>query len=96
VVQMSAARESQLRSILKALTYRATGTVTTFLVTLSVTGELTVALAVGGIEPLVKIVVYYVHERAWQRVPAGTIRRVSRRTRARARLFIRQLNRPDS
>lgn len=93
MVQMSAARESQLRSIFKALTYRATGTATTFLVTLMVTGEIALALAVGGIEPFVKIVIYYLHERAWQRVPAGTIRRVSRRSRARARLWIRKSTR---
>lgn len=69
------ARESQLRSILKAITYRITGTITTALITFGVTGEIMLALAVGSVEPFVKIVVYYVHERLWQRVPIGTIRR---------------------
>lgn len=71
------ARESQLRSILKAITYRITGTITTALITFFVTGEILLALAVGGIEPFVKIAVYYVHERLWLRVPIGTIRRLS-------------------
>lgn len=70
-------RESQLRSILKAVTYRITGTVATAAIAFGVTGELSTALAIGSIEPLVKIVVYYVHERAWQRVPRGTIRRIT-------------------
>ena len=74
MVQMSAARESQLRSILKALTYRLTGTLTTMGLTFAITGEIAAAIAIGSIEPLVKIVVYYLHERAWQRVPIGTIR----------------------
>ncbi len=74
--QQSGARESPLRSILKAITYRITGTVTTALITFAVTGELVTALAIGSIEPFVKLVVYYVHERAWQRVPIGTIRRI--------------------
>ena len=76
-------RESPLRSLLKAVTYRITGTVTTALITLAVTGEYMTALAVGSIEPFVKLVVYflhivyYLHERAWQRVPIGTIRRLA-------------------
>lgn len=69
------ARESQLRSILKAITYRVTGTITTAIITFWVTGEIMLALAVGSIEPFVKIIVYYVHERLWQRVPIGTVRR---------------------
>ena len=74
--EYATARESQLRSILKAITYRITGTITTGLITYFVTGELLLALAVGGVEPFVKIVVYYVHERLWQRVPIGTVRRI--------------------
>jgi uncharacterized membrane protein len=71
------ARESSLRSLLKAITYRITGTLTTALITFGVTGELKTALAVGSIEPFVKVVVYFVHERAWQRVPIGTVRRLA-------------------
>ena len=75
-------RESRLRSLLKAITYRITGTITTALIVLAVTGELAVAAAVGVVEPLAKIVIYYLHERAWQLVPRGTIQRLFlRRTR---------------
>lgn len=69
-------RESRLRSLLKAVTYRITGTFTTAAIVFFVTGELTIAFAVGFIEPLVKLVVYYVHERAWQLVPRYTVRRL--------------------
>ena len=69
-------RESALRSLLKAVTYRVTGTITTALVTWFVTGEFATALAVGSIEPFVKLIVYFVHERIWQRVPIGTVRRL--------------------
>ena len=72
-----AVRESTLRSLLKAITYRITGTLTTGAITFGVTGELATALAVGSVEPLVKLVVYYLHERAWQRVPIGTVRRLA-------------------
>lgn len=73
-------RESPLRSILKAITYRITGTVTTALIALVVTGEITVALAIGTVEPFVKLVIYYLHERVWQLVPRGTIRRAITRS----------------
>lgn len=73
-------RESSLRSVLKAVTYRITGTLTTAIVTFAVTGEFATAVAVGSIEPLIKIVVYYVHERAWQRVPIGMVRRLAHLT----------------
>jgi uncharacterized membrane protein len=70
-------RESALRSLLKAITYRVTGTITTALVTLLVTGEFATALAVGSIEPFIKLLVYFVHERIWQRVPIGAVRRLA-------------------
>ena len=70
-------RESALRSVLKAITYRITGSVTTALVTFGVTGEYATALAVGSVEPFVKLVIYFLHERAWQRVPIGTVRRLA-------------------
>lgn len=70
-------RESSLRSFLKALTYRITGTIATTAITLFVTGDVRTALAIGGLEPMVKIVVYYLHERAWQRVPLGWVRRLA-------------------
>jgi uncharacterized membrane protein len=70
-------RESQLRSIIKALTYRITGTVATAAITFAVSGEWRTALAVGSIEPVVKLLIYYVHERLWHRVRIGTIRRLA-------------------
>jgi uncharacterized membrane protein len=73
----SGVRESSLRSILKAITYRITGTITTAGITFLVTGQIATAIAVGSVEPFVKLVVYYLHERAWQRVPIGTVRRLA-------------------
>ena len=87
---LAAARESRARSVFKALTYRVTGTLTTMAITFGVTGEMTAALAVGSVEPLLKIVVYYLHERAWQCVPIGTIRRL----RASIKALPRTLRKP--
>lgn len=61
--------ESRLRSFYKAVSYRIIGTITTAAVALYVTGDASAALAIGAVEPLAKIVIYYLHERAWQALP---------------------------
>ena len=81
--------ESRLRSILKALSYRAIGTLTTFSITFAITGELVTAVAIGSVEPILKMIVYYFHERAWQRVPHGSIRNFERALAARLRKTLR-------
>lgn len=71
-------KESHLRSALKALSYRVVGTLTTGILAFAVTGDLSVSLTIVAIEPLVKTIVYYLHERVWQQVPRGTVRRLLR------------------
>ncbi len=73
-------RESWLRSLLKAVSYRILGTLTTTAMAYVVTGDAATSLLIGGLEPLVKTVLYYLHERAWARVPRGAVRRLLRNT----------------
>ncbi len=67
-------KESRLRSILKAFSWRIVATLTTVILTWSFTGEVDTALKVGTFEFFLKFAIYYLHERAWQMVPRGTIR----------------------
>lgn len=69
--------ESRTRSALKSLSWRIIATGTTAAIAYGVTGQIKIALAIGGIEFLLKIFVYYLHERAWQLVPLGTIRKLT-------------------
>lgn len=69
-------RESRTRSILKGVTWRILASITTMVVALGVTGKVDTALKIGGVEVFAKILIYYFHERAWARVPLGTVRRV--------------------
>ena len=71
-------KESHLRSVLKAITYRIVGTMTTGLLAYAITGDFRVSLTIVAFEPLVKTLVYYAHERIWQRVPRGTVRKLLR------------------
>ena len=69
-------RESHLRSVLKALTYRIIGSITTGILAYAVTRDFGASLTITAIEPLVKTIVYYLHERAWQVVPRGHVRKL--------------------
>lgn len=61
--------DSHARSVFKAFTWRIVATTTTAAIALFVTGEIGTALAIGGIEFLVKLLVYYLHERTWHLFP---------------------------
>ena len=61
-------KESKLRSLFKTLTWRITATLTTIGIAYFIIGDVSVALAIGGIEFFAKMVIYYMHERLWSKV----------------------------
>lgn len=63
--------ESSVRSIVKALTYRFWQSLNTFIISLIVTGKIDMAAAIVSIEVVVKIVVYFFHERIWTKIRWG-------------------------
>ena len=67
-------RESHLRSFLKTFSWRIIATTTTVTIAYFVIGDISPALKVGAIEFFAKMVIYYLHERAWQLVPRGSVR----------------------
>lgn len=69
-------KESHLRSILKGLTWRFIATGTIIAIAYFKTGDVTLALEIGAIEFVFKLLLYYLHERAWQLVPRGGIRKM--------------------
>ena len=60
--------DSRTRSLAKALSWRFTATLTTALIAYIVTGEIDTAVMIGGIEFILKFIIYYGHERAWHRI----------------------------
>ena len=66
-----ARNETRARSIAKALSYRAIGTIGTAGVAYLIAGKWSVAAAIGGAEVAVKIGIYFFHERIWDRVSFG-------------------------
>ena len=59
--------ESRRRSVAKSLSWRTVATLTTILIVLLFTGEIELAVAIGGVEVVAKLVIFYVHERLWQK-----------------------------
>lgn len=64
-------QETHARSLAKAVSWRATGSLDTFVVAFVITGNSKVAGSVAITEILTKILIYYVHERLWALVPWG-------------------------
>jgi len=67
-------KESHLRSVLKGVTWRIIATSMTITIAYFITGEVGDALKIGAFGFIAKIFVYYLHERAWQIMPRGSVR----------------------
>ena len=63
--------ESHLRSIAKAITWRIGGTLVTFVVAFLFTKRLELAVQIGLLDTLLKIGIFYGHERLWDRINFG-------------------------
>ncbi len=63
--------ESTARSIAKAITYRVFGSASTALIVFFFTKSTGASLGAGAADSVIKIGLYFVHERAWQHVPFG-------------------------
>jgi uncharacterized membrane protein len=63
--------EKHYRSLVKAVSWRMTGSIDTLIITFIVTGKLKWAFTVSGIELFTKIFLYYVHERVWHKISFG-------------------------
>lgn len=63
--------ENKKRSILKAISWRAVATIDTIIIAYFITGTFEIALSIGAIEVVTKMVIYYFHERIWNKVNYG-------------------------
>jgi len=56
---------SYKRHIAKTISWRIVGTLDTIILSRIITGSWTIGLTIGGIEVITKMVLYFLHERAW-------------------------------
>ena len=63
--------EAHHRSLAKAISWRMTGSIDTFVISFVITGRFTLAGSIAATELLTKIGLYYFHERIWASVRWG-------------------------
>ena len=64
-------REKHYRSIIKAISWRTVGTIDTMVISFFITGNLVWAISIGSLEVFTKMLLYYLHERAWDKTNFG-------------------------
>lgn len=64
-------RETHARSVMKAVSWRVAGTAATTGLVFAFTGRFALSLVVGGVEFVSKIGMFWLHERAWDRLRFG-------------------------
>ena len=60
-------KENKSRSIGKSISWRVLASCDTILISYLITGSIAIAATIGSIEVMTKMVLYYFHERAWNK-----------------------------
>lgn len=63
--------ETNKRSLLKTITWRLTGSGATFLISLIISGNINLAGTIAVIQLVANTLLYYVHERIWNKIKWG-------------------------
>lgn len=63
--------EQKRRSVIKTISWRIWATLTTVALVFLFVGEVKIALSIGAIEVLLKMVLYFAHERFWNKITFG-------------------------
>lgn len=64
---------TKARSFVKSLSYRIWGTLSSWAVVYLITGKGSLATLVAFWETVIKVVIYYIHERAWNAINWGRV-----------------------
>ena len=63
--------DTAVRSLAKAVSWRVTGTVDTFLISWLITGQVLLASGIALTEIMTKIFLFWAHERVWNQIKWG-------------------------
>jgi uncharacterized membrane protein len=64
-------KDARHRSLAKAVSWRLTGSIDTFVLSLLITGSIKIAGSISAVEVVTKILLFYCHERVWATIPWG-------------------------
>lgn len=65
------AKDKWGRSVIKSISWRALGTLDTIVLSYFISGDFRIAFSIGSFELLTKTVLYFFHERLWERIKWG-------------------------
>jgi len=63
--------DSSVRSLAKAVSWRVTGTIDTFIISWAITGQVLLASGIAFTEIMTKIFLFWAHERVWNKINWG-------------------------
>lgn len=66
-------KEKAYRSVVKTISWRTVGTIDTIVISYFITGNLAMAASIGSIEVVTKMILYYFHERGWNKIQLGKV-----------------------
>ena len=69
------------RHVLKTITWRIIGTLDTMILSWIITGSLKIGVAIGGVEVVTKMILYYLHERAWYKYSKYGVKKTNKSSR---------------
>lgn len=72
---------SYKRHIVKTISWRVVGTIDTFLLSWIITGSVQIGLAIGGVEVITKMVLYFLHERIWYKYSSYGVKKSNKQDR---------------
>jgi uncharacterized membrane protein len=67
-LKVSDRADKPIKSLIKSVSWRIVGTLDTMIISYFITGKVTVAISIGGVEVITKTVLYYFHERLWAHI----------------------------
>lgn len=65
--------EKPLRSLAKTVSWRITGSLATFLISYIISNDLTVAGSIATIQIISNTILYFIHERIWNKIKWGKL-----------------------
>jgi len=65
--------ERRKRTLCKTIVWRIVASSATAIIAFIVTGEFSIALGIGVIDIFIKLIIYYLHERIWDKIKWGKV-----------------------
>lgn len=65
--------DTNSRSFVKAISWRIIASLTTFILAFIITGHLVLSAGIGLGDIIAKFILYFLHERAWDRISWGKV-----------------------